>query len=83
MLKTTKRVIKLPHGSQKSCDVPKAVPGLPNCTISFKYDNLSGVSTFCNHIANFIKIIKVFNFIKFLKFVVVATMHVLFEHFTL
>ncbi|XP_021913956.1 uncharacterized protein LOC110827029 isoform X3 [Zootermopsis nevadensis] len=47
MLKTTKRVIKLPHGSQKSCDVPKAVPGLPNCTISFKYDNLSGIGGYC------------------------------------
>jgi hypothetical protein len=44
MLKTTKRVIKLPHGSQNSSDVPKTVSGLPNSTISFKYDNFSGVS---------------------------------------
>jgi len=46
MLKTTKRVVKLPHGNQNSSDVPRAVPGLPNSTISFKYDNLSGVSNY-------------------------------------
>jgi hypothetical protein len=44
MLKTTKRVIKLPHGSQNSSDVPRVVSGLPNSTISFRYDNLSEVS---------------------------------------
>ena len=29
MLKTTKRVIKLPHGSHNSSEVPHEVPGLP------------------------------------------------------
>ncbi|PSN32070.1 hypothetical protein C0J52_16221 [Blattella germanica] len=43
MLKTTKRVIKLPHGTQNSSDTPKEVPGLPSSTITFKYDNMSGM----------------------------------------
>ncbi|XP_033611768.1 uncharacterized protein LOC111875606 isoform X4 [Cryptotermes secundus] len=49
MLKTTKRVIKLPHGSQNSSDIPKAVPGLPNSTISFKYDSFSGFGGCCGY----------------------------------
>ncbi|KAJ9601762.1 hypothetical protein L9F63_000054, partial [Diploptera punctata] len=43
MLKTAKRVIKLPHGSQNSSDIPRDVPGLPSSTITFKYDNTSGI----------------------------------------
>ncbi|CAG2056968.1 unnamed protein product [Timema podura] len=39
MLKTTKRVIKLPHGSGNSNDVPKEVPGIPSTTISFRTGN--------------------------------------------
>jgi hypothetical protein len=31
--KTTKRIIKLPHGKQNSCDLPGELPGLPSISI--------------------------------------------------
>lgn len=35
MLKTSKRVIKLPHGSLNTIDTPKEVPSLPAVKIEF------------------------------------------------
>ncbi|XP_066992544.2 uncharacterized protein ca [Anabrus simplex] len=46
MLKTSKRVIKLPHGMHNSCDVPREVPNLPASTIVFQAG--SGESRFTN-----------------------------------
>ncbi|XP_063216868.1 uncharacterized protein LOC134527844 isoform X2 [Bacillus rossius redtenbacheri] len=37
MLKSAKRVIKLPHGSGNSSNTPREVPGVPSSTISFKH----------------------------------------------
>lgn len=36
MLKTSKRVIKLPHGSLNTVETPKEVPSLPGIQIAFE-----------------------------------------------
>lgn len=46
LLKSSKRVVRLPHASHIALDIPSQVPGIPTPIISYRSDDVSSLAEY-------------------------------------